>query len=208
MPSTLVFPDGIRLLHMDEMPGPEPDRAAAWARIQGANIEAGFTLCTSTDSRFSFYAEANIDAPRIWVVFRDLCQTLLGPEATLVISALDDEPMPLGSAGTLDTLELLEPHKYQLAHDGFIQFGLVHQDSSLVTEVFVAPTKHFKVWGNDEGRLRSVLQDHAVPKVVALEFIDEYPRVTTRLADDRVSFHDVDQLIEHLTKQLEALSRG
>src|SRR5688572_751200 len=30
----LVFPDGIRLAHMGELPGPEPNRAAAWARIQ------------------------------------------------------------------------------------------------------------------------------------------------------------------------------
>ena len=206
MPSTLKFPDGIRLAHLDELPGPGPDRAAAWARIQSASIAPGYTLSESTDSRFAFYAEANVDGPRVWAVFRELCQGLLGPESTLIISEIDDEPMPLGSAHTLDILALLEPHQYQLAHDGYLQFGLVCQDADLLTEVFVAPTKHFKVWLSDVQCLRSVLQRHAVPKVERLEFIDEYPRTTTRLSSDKVSFCDHVELIEHLEKQLTSLS--
>lgn len=206
MPSTLKFPDGIRLAHLDELPGPGSDRAAAWARIQSANIAPGFTLSESTDSRFAFYAEANVDGPRIWAVFRDLCQGLLGREATLIISEIDDEPMPLGSAHTLGILALLEPHQYQLAHDGCLQFGLVGRDTDLLTEVFVAPTKHFKVWLSDVKCLRSVLRSHAVPEVERLEFIDEYPRTTTRLSGDKVSFRVDSELIEHLEKQLRALS--
>jgi len=206
MPSTLKFPDGIRLAHLDELPGPEPDRAAAWARIQSANIAPGFTLTESTDSRFAFYAEANVDGQRIWAVFRDLCQRLLGPQATLIIGEIDDEPMPLGSAYTLELLALLEPHQYQLANDGWLQFGLVSKDADLLTEVFVAPTKHFKVWLSDVKCLRSVLRDHAVPEVEELEFIDEYPRTTTRLLSDKVSFRVPSALIEHLERQVSALS--
>jgi len=36
MARTLVFPDGVRLASKDEIPGPKPDREAAWARIQSA----------------------------------------------------------------------------------------------------------------------------------------------------------------------------
>jgi hypothetical protein len=206
MPSTLVFPDGVRLAHKDELPGPEPSRAAACARIQSANIEAGFILSESPDTRFAFYAEANVDAPKIWVVFRDLCEVLMGPTATLVVSQLDDEPISVGSAGTLEIVTLLEPHKYQLAHDAFIQFGLIHQSGDQLTEVFVAPTKHFKVWVNDEENFRSVLEKHGIPEIQSLEFIDEYPRTTTPLSGDRVRFHDHGELIEHLKKKLQALS--
>lgn len=206
MPSILEFPDGIRLAHLDELPGPRPDRAAAWARIQSANIAPGFTLTESTDSRFAFYAEANVDGPRIWAVFHDLCHGLLGPQATLIISEIAHEPMPLGSAHTLELLALLEPHQYQLAHDGWLQFGLVGQDADLLTEVFVTPTKHFKVWLSDVKCLRSVLRDHAVPEVARLDFIDEYPRTTTRLSRDKVSFGVQSELIEHLEKQLRTLS--
>jgi hypothetical protein len=207
MPNTLEFPDGIRLAHLDELPGPEPDRATAWARIQSANIAPGFTLTQSPDSQFPFYAEANIDGPRIWVVFRDLCQRLLGQQATLIMGTIDDEPATLGSANTLELLELLEPHQYQLAHDGWLQFGLVTEDANWVTEVFVAPTKHFRVWLSDVECLRSVLRNHAVPEVESLEFIDEYPRTTTTLRSDKVSFRDQSDLIEHLERQLIAPSR-
>ncbi|MCP4601205.1 MAG: hypothetical protein GY847_11890 [Proteobacteria bacterium] len=205
MASTLVFPDGIRLAELDEIPGPEPNRAAAWARVESANIVAGFTLAESTDTPFGFYAEINVDAPRIWAVFFELCKALLGPTATLVVSEIDYEPMPVGSARTLVLLSLLEPHRYQLAHDGWIQFGLIDQRADLLTEVFVAPTKHFKVWLNDEKLLRSILQSHAVPEADVLEFLDEYPRTTIRLPEDKISFHDHSRLVEHLEKEIGAL---
>jgi hypothetical protein len=202
MPSTLVFPDGVRFPHLDELPGPEPDRARAWLKIQSASIVAGFVLSKSTDPRFAFYAEANVDAPKIWEVFRDLCQSLFGPVATLVISEIDDEPLPAGPAVTLEVLRLLQPHKYQLAHDGWIQFGLIHQEDDLLSEVFVAPTKHFTLWLNDEKLFRSTMQYHAISEVESLEFIDEYPRTTTRLASDRVVFQDHSELIEHIRRQI------
>jgi hypothetical protein len=208
MPSTLVFPDGVRLARHWELLGSEQNRASNWARIQAANIATGFTLSESTDSQFAFYAEANVDAPKIWDVFRDLSLVLLGPVSTLIMSEIDDEPMPLGSAGTPAILGLLEPHKSQLAHDGWIQFGLVSLTGDLISEVFVAPTKHFQVWLNDENRFRSIMRHYAIPEAESLEFIDEYPRTTMRLRDDRVAFHDHDQLIEHFEKQLGALVRA
>jgi hypothetical protein len=78
----------------------------------------------------------------------------------------------------------------------------------LISEVFVAPTKHFEVWLNDENRLRSTMRHHAIPEAESLEFIDELPRTTIRLRDDRVAFHDYDQFIEHFEKQLEGLERA
>ena len=44
-----------------------------------ATIAPGYTLVTSTAGGFSWYAEANVDAPRVWEVFCDLCAVLLGP---------------------------------------------------------------------------------------------------------------------------------
>jgi Ribosomal protein L7/L12 C-terminal domain len=197
----LIFPDGIRLAKMEEMPRPVAHREAAWARIQSANIQTGFTLVKADDPHFAFYAEANVDAPEIWNVFSDLCRALLGPEATLLMSQLDDEPIPVGSAHTLEILQMLEPHKYQLAHDGFIQFGLIHHTGDLLTEVFVVPTKHFQVWFSDENDFRSVLQNHAIPEAAKLEFIDEYPRTMSPLSGEGV-FQDREKFIEDLRKQL------
>ena len=205
MASTLVFPDGIRLAIRDDIPGPELERAASWARVQSANIARGFTLKESDQTGFALYAEVNVDAPRIWAVFRDLCEALLGPVATLLIGEIDEEPTALGPAGTPRLLSLLEKHQYQLAHDGFIQFGLAEVRKNLLTEVFVTQTKHFNVWLNDEGFFRAILQRHGISEADKLEFLDEYPRTTTRLPEDKVlCLHG--QFVEHFRKEIGSLS--
>ena len=203
MPRTLVFPDGIRLADQGDLPGPATVRAADWARVQNANIQTGFTLFKSTDTRFDFYAEANVDAPKIWDVFNDLCRVLLGSQVSFVVAGIDDEPTPLGPVPILQVFSILEPHRYQLAHDGHIQFGLVDEAAGdSLTEVFVAPTKHFKVWLSDENGFRTILHNHAVPEVDKLEFIDEYPRITSTLAHDQVLFRDPGELVRHLKNEI------
>jgi hypothetical protein len=204
--STLAFPDGIRLTHKDEIPGPEPERAATWSRVQLANIAPGFLVKESNDHRFSFYAEANVDAPRMWAVFSDLCRGLIGPVAALVMSELDQESTHIGTASTSAILSLLEPHAYQLANDGWIQFGLIEERRDSITEVFVATTKHFEVWLNDEKLFRSIMQGHALSEVDQLEFLDEYPRTTIRLPADRVLFYDHTEFIEHFMREIGELS--
>ena len=206
MGSTLVFPDGIRLAHASELPGPESERVAALERIQSANIAAGYQITEAVDARFSHYAEANVDAPRAWAVFRDLCEALLGHSATLLLGHVDDDPTPVGTVDTAELLALLEPHQYQLMHDGWTQFGLLDQRHGQLNEVFIAPTKHFKVWLCDAGRFRAVMEAHAVPSAGVLEFIDQYPRVTTPLGD-RAAFPDHDRLVEHFRKETGGLSQ-
>jgi hypothetical protein len=59
---------------------------------------------------------------------------------------IDDDLEILGDASTKSLLDLLESHAYQLTNDGFIQFGLVDEQENAISEVFLEPTKHFKVW--------------------------------------------------------------
>jgi len=200
MASTLAFPDGIRLAHKDEIP------AAVWKRVQSANITSGFLLKESNDGRFPLYAEGNVDAPQIWGVFCDLCRGLIGPVASLLMSELDEELTRLGTGSTPAILRLLEQHAYQLANDGWIQFGLIEERQDFITEVLVTPTKHFEVWLNDEKLLRSILRDHSLFEVVQLEFLDQYPRTTIRLPRDKVSFQDHSELIHHFRKKVGELS--
>lgn len=205
MTSTLAFADGIRLAYKDEIPGPEPEREAAWKRVQSANITPGFLLKESNDDRFSFYAECNVDAPQIWAVFCDLCRSLVGPVASLVMSEHDEELSHLGTASTPAILSLLERHAYQLANDGWIQFGIIEERRDSVTEVFVTTTKHFEVWLNDEKLFRSILESHGLLEVAHLEFLDEYPRTTIRLPDDKVLFQDQTELVQHFRKKIREL---
>jgi hypothetical protein len=206
MASTLVFPDGVRLADEETLRWNPDHYAADWARVQSANIAAGFVLDIAKDPQFSFYAEANVDAPCLWTVFCDLCLNLLGPVAELAMSVIDDEPDHLGQAHTTAILNLLGQHSYQLANDGFIQFGLIEEYKDSLTEVFVAPTKHFKVWLNDEKLFRSIMKSHGVPEADKLEFLDEYPRRTIRLPENKIMFHSHSEFINYLRKEIVDLS--
>lgn len=198
MASNLVFPDGVRLARLYELPGPEPDRTMNWSRIQAAEIRSGYRLSESADPRFAFYGQANVDAPKIWDIFRDLCIRLLGPMATLVMSEIDGVPAPVGMNKVRVILRSLEPHSYQLVHDGFLQFGLVHQEGNQLSEVFVTHTKHFQLWLEDANLLRSTMQQHGVPEVEAQQFIDEYPHTTKRLPSEEIAFQSPAELIWHM----------
>ena len=202
MASSLLFPNGVRLAHRDELPGPEPDRARAWARIQGAEIQPGFVVSASADPRFDFYGEANVDAHKIWSVFSSLCEQLLGPSATLLMGEIDDDPESVGMNKVPLILRCLEPHSYQLTHDGFLQFGLVCKEGSRISEVFVSPTKHFQVWLGDVNILRTIMQQHGVLEAEALQFIDEYPRTTTQLSAEKRSFETPKEMILHMKQVL------
>jgi len=54
-----------------------------------------------------------------------------------------------------------------------------------ITEIFVTPSKHFKVWLNDVESFCLVMESHKLPERTEMEFIDQYPRTTTRLSHDR-----------------------
>ena len=203
MPSTLIFPDGVRLALRYEIPGPEQERAAIWARIEAANIAPGFTIMHSNDARFSHYAEINVDAPHIWAVFSDLCHALLGRNATLIAGEVDETPTSRGSAEVATLIAILEPHQYRLAHDGYLQFGLLDEDG-MINEVVVVPTKHFQVWLNDERRFRLVMQQHGLGEDQHLQLLDEYPHMTVRLDSSRLS--EPAEFMNYLAEQIDASS--
>jgi hypothetical protein len=202
--STLVFPDGVRLAAREEIPGSREDRDALWTRVEAASIQSGFVIFRSGDARFSHYAEVNIDAPQVWSLFRDLCGALLGQFVNLIGAPQDSEPFFLGAANLADILSLLEPHQYQLCHDGDVQFGIVYDDDIQIREVLVSPTKHFQVWLGDETAFRSVMKEHGLKEHERLEFLDEYPRTFRPLHRDRVAFASSSDLFHHLTTQLRA----
>jgi hypothetical protein len=197
--SRLILPAGIRLAYKDEIP--EIDDVS-WSRVQSANITTGYVIKETPDYQYPFYAEANVDAPVIWDVFCDLCLGLLGPYAELIMSEIDDEPTSLGTSRTDSLLDILGQHAYQLVNDGFVQFGLISLQKDLASEVFVTTTKYFQVWVKDVAQFRSIMAKHGIFEVDELEFLDEYPRTTTRLPEDKVMFHEHWELIKYFRRKL------
>jgi hypothetical protein len=214
MANTLVFPDGVRLLDVDkddlpaELKRAEIERMRA--RVQSANIHSGFVLTASKDKRFRWYAEANVDAPKIWDVFCELSMTLFDSTASLLFGVPDFMGQPpvklnLGYGTPRQLIKLLSPHKYQLSHDCFIEYGLGKEHQGQITEVFVTTEKWFQVWFNDEVPFLSVMKTHEIPKARKLHFIDEFLKIRTTLSAEKVLFQKYDQFAGHLQNEINAL---
>lgn len=178
----LELPHGVRLAKLEEIPGPEADRSLAWDSVKRANLQPGYTVVRADDLKFSYYAEVNVDASKLWPTFRDLCTAGFGPTSTLVASEEEASPEVVVACDTNLLLSVLDQHEYQLSHDGFLQFGLIGAGSNL-TEVFVTPTKHLQVWMTKIEPFRSVMQKYELAQREQLEFLDQYPRTTLRLDD-------------------------
>jgi len=202
MPSTLVFPDGVRLCEREEIPGPETRRAEIWERVQQANISQGYKLQSTEDERYLFYAELNVDAPKIWAVFQDLCRALMKSDVTLLFGGIDLEPTEVGHANIFSVIGALSHYQYQLTHDGFLQFGILSEREGLISEVFVEPAKNFKVWLNDVSEFRRMMEVHGITETNELEFLDEYPRVTVRLPPEKEAFYDLDEMASRLKYEI------
>lgn len=144
----------------------------------------GFKLVDVDNDFFSAYTEANIDAPQIWHVFETLSRSLSRDvPAELLFGLLkDEEPEHVGAAHLDQVLDILRPHRHQLANDGCIQFGWVQQDDRGVTEILLARTKHFGIWNDDARLIRDVFGTLGIMEADELEYLDQFPRITTPLS--------------------------
>jgi hypothetical protein len=178
LPEPLIFPTGVRFPRENEFPrGYEEARA----RIASANVTTGWTQKESESGGFAAYFEVNVHAPRLWQLVRDLARAIL-PEAAAPIVGLKDEEPILGPYTTRDAaIAVFEPFVEFLQHDGFLEFGLIFQRAGRTEEVFVESVKYLKVWTNQPTVVQAVLREHALPEVMDLQFIDEFPRVSESL---------------------------
>ena len=68
--------------------------------------------------------------------------------------------------------------------------------------MFVAPSKHFKVWLNDEPRFRATMQRYRLRAAERLAFLDEYPRVSLR----QPAFRGAGELRRQIERAIAALA--
>lgn len=193
----LIFPKGVRLARDYEI-SDDANKTELLKKIREAQIEQGFVITDADDSRFNYYAEANVNAPQIWRLFRSLCETLLPAEVTPIVGETDEENLHHGKyESRRKLLDLFESFEFYLANDGYIQFGLAAESETELTEIFVAPTKHFQIWANDKDVIVKVMNQYGIAECEKLQFIDEFPRTTKSLKYEN-DFYSHDDLIEHL----------
>ena len=171
----LIFAKGVRFARRNEMPKGRED---ALERISKANITTGYIQFDDIGKPFSSYFEANVHAPNIFLVFKDLALSLLPDIAAPLIGLKDEEPLFGPYTDLSSAIGIFEPHKDLLQNDGFLEFGITFQSEETIEEIFVQSPKYFKIWTNQPEVVASVFERAGIPRCETLEFIDEYPMVS------------------------------
>jgi hypothetical protein len=198
-PQPLRFPRGVRLAIEEDLP--KKDRAEKLTRIAAARITTGYVAKTVADAGYSTYFEINAHADEVWKVFEALAARLLSDVAAPLIGWKDAEPTIGIYTEKAAAISLFSPHVESLQHDGFIQFGLMFQSEGKTEEILVKGSKDLQVWTNQPAICEETLLALGLSKVEALQFIDEFPRVTERLVGDPSS----QEIISSITNSFEAL---
>jgi hypothetical protein len=107
----------------------------------------------------------------------------------------------LGYGTPSQLIKLLSPHKYQLSHDCFIEYGLGNEHQGQIIEVFVTTEKWFQVWFNDEVPFLSTMKTHEIPKAQKLHFNVQFPKIRTTLSAEKVLFQEYDQICGALAER-------
>ncbi|HMU35115.1 MAG TPA: hypothetical protein PKC89_14760 [Pyrinomonadaceae bacterium] len=176
----LIFPRGVRFLRPDEIPG---DASDMLSRIAKAKIFTGYVIKQVGDQPYKSYIEANVHAPSVFEVFRQLAFALLPEVAAPFIGIKDEEPVFGPYTERVWAVAIFEPYIDLLQNDGFLEFGIVNQSEFVFEEIFVASPKYFKIWTNHGDRVEEILQLNNIPRCKTLEFIDNYPMVSLSIDD-------------------------
>lgn len=177
-PLRLVLPRGVRFARPHEIPTRAPD-GVVWGA--DADIAPGVVMHPGRPDAFEIYAEANVDAPKLWALFEALVRTLLPSVAAPMIGFKGEAPHKGHYTDRDLALDAFRPFRDALENDGYLHFGMFFQYQGVTEEVYVEPAKYLKVWSNRPHVLRAVFAQFDIPEVQKLSFLDEFPRVTEEI---------------------------
>lgn len=198
----LQLPPTLRTATIDEIPNTEENKE--WLKEREvAKIIQGYTLETNENLElpFKFYSEINIDNPNLWELFWALAFTLPN-EACFIFSHADEEPSFSPYTNKKELLGIVSNYSKELSQDGFIEFGIVYQDSNILEEVFVKKSKFIQYWGSDHQSFLDIMIDFELTQIHGLNFIDEFPLVTIPLNIHDPSVLETQILLENLRQQI------
>jgi hypothetical protein len=165
-------------------------------RIASADIRTGFFVKSTNDPGYSAYLEANVHAEHVWAVFEGLVMQLLPDIVAPLIAHKDEDPTFGPYTEKAAALSVLRPYTESLQHDGFIGFGMIYQRDGITEEVLVESSKYFKIWTNHGDVVRAYFEGIGIGKIDHLEFIDEYPHVTERIAELRTPMIVISAIVD------------
>lgn len=190
------LPLGIRIPTSEEYPK-ENDVKSINDKRDLANITQGFVLSEVSGEKFSYYAEVNIDAEKIWDVFCSLTNKLIDEVAYGVIGFKEEEPVLSDFTKTERLVEIFSKFKFELTNDGFLEFGIASNDEKALNEIFISSFKYMRIWTTRKESLIQILNSFGIEQMENLQFIDEFPVVSEALSDSIVNG------ISHYSKVME-----
>ena len=179
------LPLGIRIPNSDEYPKGNDVKSINDKR-SSANIVQGFVLREVSGEKFTYYAEVNIDADKIWDAFCNLTNKLIGDVAYGISGFKDEEPRLSGFAKTETIVEIFEKYKFELTNDGYLEFGIANYDENSLNEILVSSFKYVRIWTTRKDLLIQTLNSFGIEQIENLQFIDEFPVVSEALTDNIV----------------------
>ena len=176
------LPIGIRIPSHDEYPsGYDIDKLDS--ERASANIVEGYRIDEVHNNKFTYFAEINIDADKIWDLYIKLTRALIPERAYGLIAFKDAEHELSDFADRERVLGLFADYKYELTNDGYLEFGIAHYDDISLNEVLVKSFKYLQVWISNRDKFISVMNEFGLLQYNNLQFIDEFPVVSESLTN-------------------------
>lgn len=198
----LRFPRGVPFPRAGELPADAP--TDAYERIGNARITTGYTVRARDGILDQYLFEANAHADMVWPLVKEIADSILPVAAAPIVSLKGEQPI-LGSYTTREAaIAVFEPFVDSLAHDGFLEFGIIFQRAGCTNEVFVPSAKYLQIWTTYPEIVRRILQNNGLPELPGLQFIDEYARITDALTleDGRASWPIVYEELQRAFERL------
>lgn len=201
--STYKLPIGIRIPDFDDYPNGYDDINR---KRELANISEGYKLTAIHEEKFTHFVEINIDVDNLWSLFVALSDRLLGDTAYGVVGFKDEKPTLSNFTKKQSIIDIFNKYKFELANDGFIQFGIADYDESSLNEIFITSFKYFQVWTTNYNELIETLNNFQLLEQENLNFIDEFPVVSDALSPDiKSGVRHYSEVIDEIEKKFAAL---
>lgn len=198
--SIYKLPLGISIPDFAEIPD-EYDAESINKKRNESNIVEGFKVRKASNEKYTHFVEINVNVDDIWNLFVELSNKLIGDIAYGVIGFKDDEPVLSKFTQKQKILDIFNDYKFELVNDGFIQFGLAHNDDFSFNEIHISNFKYFQIWTSNIKVLRASLAKFGLVES-DINFIDEFPVVSKALQPDETKG------VRHYSQILSEIEKG
>ncbi|WP_346846826.1 hypothetical protein [Clostridium sp. UBA3061] len=199
------LPLGIRIPKNNEYPSGFDVKSINDKR-NSANIIEGFIIKEVSEQKFSYFAQVNMDADKIWDVFCGLTNKLIESAAYGILGFKEEESILSRFTQKERLINIFEKYKFELTNDGYLEFGIAYYDESTLNEIFVSSFKYMNIWATKKEPLVQVLNSFGIKQIEDIQFIDEFPVVSEALLEN--ASNDVNhysEVVEHIDGEFKKL---